>query len=171
MNTLNNVVELHVEITKCSRCGDSIRDGDRATSVSVMEEVLHQDKADSTPYVDVVHAQEVHIFCMKCSRLYNFKKIGVGRKFDEEYLVLDQQYEEHKFACGREGAAKALGVSPESLADEQIQGWLLEQDYLDALEAHNRNLAANALGVNPESLNREQIIQWVDANQKLACLI
>lgn len=166
--TKDNVVSIYADITYCNRCNAPIRNGDRSFTISVSEEVWHQKTANSTPSIEVVSSLAALVFCQSCAFLYNFKKIGVGRKFSEEYLVVEQDYEDAKIESGREGASKGLGVTPESLSNEQIQGWLLEQDWLGLLAEENRDLAAAALDAKTESLSVEQIIQWVDANPNVA---
>ncbi|WP_319049422.1 hypothetical protein [Pseudomonas aeruginosa] len=74
------------------------------------------------------------LFCQQCAHLYDFKKIGVGRRNTEEDELWIKMAEDAEIEANRVAAAAAMQVPPESLSAEQVRGWILEQQF-NALEA------------------------------------
>lgn len=120
---MNRIHKLHEDYTHCSRCGNNIGPGSRTTTVEVKDEIW---KVDAS--IDVIHARAIFVFCGKCSPLYDFKKIAVGRKLSEGDLIVQQHAEHAEIKAARTNAARALFMPPDQLTDDQIRGWILEQE-------------------------------------------
>lgn len=123
---MSNVVQLRPSLAECSRCGGAIQEGARTMTVSVTEEIWHLGQMAS---VEIVRGWAGLIFCQSCATLYDFKKIGVGRRKTESDLAFERQVDADVFECNREAAAKALGISAAEITADQVEGWRLEQQY------------------------------------------
>lgn len=120
------VTPIRTILARCSRCNAWITEGDSTVSITVSDEIWHGGELVS---VEVTKARSVLIFCRSCSPLYDFRRVAVGRRYDEETLILNELAEEAEIEANRGQAALALYVSPESLTAAQIKGWILEQQW------------------------------------------
>jgi len=118
-----SVHELHQAYTHCTRCGCEVGPGSRTTTVEVKDEIW---KTGAT--VSTVSAKVALVFCAKCSPLFDFKRVAVGRKLTEDDLIVKEAAEGAEVEAARPAAAAALLVSPNELTAAQIKGWLLEQE-------------------------------------------
>lgn len=118
-----SVHELHQPYTQCTRCGCEVGPGSRTTTVEVKDEIW---KAGAT--VSTVFAKVALVFCAKCSLLFDFKRVAVGRRLTEDDLLVQEAAEDAIIEEARPRAASALLVPPDDLTAAQIKGWILEQE-------------------------------------------
>ena len=118
-----SVHELHQPYTHCSRCGCEVGPGSRTTTVEMKDEIW---KAGMT--VSTLSAKVALVFCAKCSPLFNFKRVAVGRRLTEDDLVVQEAAESAQIESARPAVASALLVPPDELTAAQIKGWLLERE-------------------------------------------
>lgn len=120
-------------IVNCSRCDGWVTDGQSTVTVTVAYETWHGVSGE-IPEVIVDRAQAALIFCSRCAQLYDFKRIAVGRRNTEEDEIVLAWAEKAEIEAHRSAAAHDMCVSAETLADEQVRGWILEQQWKE-LEA------------------------------------
>ena len=120
-------------ITNCSRCDAWVTEGQSTVTVTVAHETWYGVYGE-TPEVAVDRARAALIFCSRCAPLYDFKKIAVGRRNTEEDELIIAWAEKAEIEAHRSAAAHDMRVSPTTLDDEQIRGWILEQQWKE-LEA------------------------------------
>lgn len=120
-------------ITNCSRCNTWITDGQQTVTITVTEERWSGLRGEVAE-VQVANAKVALLFCRRCSQLYDFSKVAVGRHNTQADELLIELAEEAEIEGNREAAALDLKVTPERLSAEQIKGWIFEQQY-NELEA------------------------------------
>jgi hypothetical protein len=118
-----NIHELHKPYTHCTRCGCEVGPGSRTTTVEVKDEIW---KAGAT--VSTVFEKVALVFCAKCSPLFDFKRVALGRRLTEDDLVVQEAAESAEIEAARPAVAAKLLVPPDELTAAQIKGWLLEQE-------------------------------------------
>lgn len=89
-------------IANCARCGAWITDGQSTVTITVAHETWH---GGEVPEVTVEQAKVALLFCLRCARLYDFKKIAVGRRITEEDEIVIQQAEEAEVEENRTAVA------------------------------------------------------------------
>lgn len=112
-----SVHELHQPYTHCTRCRCEVGPGSRTTTVEVKDEIR---KAGAT--VSTVFAKVALVFCVKCSPLFDFKRVGVGRRLTEDDLVVQEAAESAEIEATRPAVASELLVPPDELTAAQIKG-------------------------------------------------
>jgi hypothetical protein len=127
------IVPIKRAITNCSRCNTWITDGQSTVTITVAKETWYGLHGE-IPEIEVADAKAALLFCRRCSSLYDFNRIAVGRSTSEEDKILIELADEAEIEASREAAAKDMQVSPDRLSAEQIRGWILEQQYKE-LEA------------------------------------
>lgn len=120
-------------IANCSRCDAWITDGQSTVTITVANETWHGLRGE-IPEIEVENAKVALLFCHRCSNLYDFTRIAVGRSRTEEDEIVMELAEEAEIEASREAAAEEMQVSPDRLSTEQVRGWILEQQYKE-LEA------------------------------------